>query len=53
MRLFVSGTVTFGSELGADARSEPVASFQLVETSDDDLTLVDDDSQDDFNSIFE
>jgi len=46
-RLFVSGTVTYGSDLGTDARPEPVSKFQLTETSDEEaLTLVDDESQD-------
>lgn len=53
MRLFVSGSVTFGSELGPDSRSEPVAIFQLIERSDDTLTTLIDDCQDGFNSIFE
>jgi len=58
-RLFVGGSVTFGSELGADARSEPVAHFQLVENSADDQTVSlqhddEDDVQDDLNnSVFE
>ena len=53
MKLFVGGSVTFGSELGPDSRSEPVAIFQLVETSDDTLTTLIDDCQDGINSIFE
>ena len=53
MKLFVSGSVTFGSELGPDARSEPVAIFQLVETSDDMLPALTDDGHDGLNSIFQ
>jgi hypothetical protein len=33
-RLFVSGIVTYGSDLGSDARPEPVGRFQLLQTSD-------------------
>jgi len=32
-RLFVSGTVTFGSDLGSDARPEPVGKFLLTEVT--------------------
>ena len=35
-RLFVDGTVTFGSDLGTDARPEPVGRFHLSETKDAD-----------------
>lgn len=55
-RLFVRGSVTIGSDLGTDARPEPVGCFQLFETSDTELMLDDDDDddkQDGRCSIFE
>jgi hypothetical protein len=41
-RLFVEGSVTFGSDLGTDARPEPVGSFLLTETKDESLGLLED-----------
>jgi hypothetical protein len=35
-RLHVHGIVLFGSDLGSDARPEPVGRFQLMEASGDD-----------------
>jgi hypothetical protein len=35
-RLHVKGIVLFGSDLGSDARPEPVGRFQLMEASEDD-----------------
>lgn len=35
-RLHVHGIVLFGSDLGSDARPEPVGRFQLIEASEDD-----------------
>jgi hypothetical protein len=49
-RLFVSGVVTFGSDLGTDARPEPVARFLLTEMKDD-VLWKEDFQQDD--SVFE
>jgi hypothetical protein len=52
-RLVVSGSVTFGSDLGTDSRPEPVGCFQLFDTSDKKLMLTEDDEQDGRRSIFE
>jgi hypothetical protein len=49
-RLFVQGTVTFGSDLGSDARPELVGTFFLTETKADED---EDDSSSDNNSVFE
>jgi hypothetical protein len=48
-RLFVQGTVTFGSDLGSVARPELVGTFFLTETKADD----DEDDSSDNNSVFE
>jgi len=53
-QLFVEGTVTFGADLGSDARPEPVGTFLLTETNSASVN-VDEDWQDDvqFDSVFE
>jgi hypothetical protein len=38
-RLHVKGTVLFGSDLGSDARPEPVGKFQLMQMSEDDAVF--------------
>jgi hypothetical protein len=45
LRLFVSGTVTFGSDMGSDARPEPVGIFEMLETCED-ISVVSDEEHD-------
>ena len=47
-RIFVAGTVTFGADLGTDARPEPVGMFLLTETIKETK-----DEDDVFESVFE
>mmetsp|Transcript_11021 Transcript_11021/g.13983 ORF Transcript_11021/g.13983 Transcript_11021/m.13983 type:complete len:190 (+) Transcript_11021:1-570(+) len=55
-KLFVTGSAVFGSDLGSDARPEPVAGFTMLEvstTSQDDDDDDDNIDEDDAESIFE
>lgn len=52
LKLFVSGSITVGSDFGTDARPEPVGRFQLFEISEV-FMLVDDDERDGRSSVFE
>jgi hypothetical protein len=52
-RLYVEGTVTFGSDLGTDARPEPVGTFLLTETKDAALSVDEDEDDETFDSMFE
>lgn len=36
-RLYVAGSLTFGSDMGSDARPEPIGNFQLFESVDTDI----------------
>jgi hypothetical protein len=51
-RLFVDGTVTFGSDMGSDARPEPVGTFLLTETKDD-LPPIDEREDSSFDNVFQ
>ena len=62
--LKVEGKVTFGADLGSDARPEPVGTFIMTEVDDTSLDMKDEDEDDDemdrgagaddiFNSVFE
>jgi len=52
--LFVEGVITFGADLGSDARPEPVGGFLLTETNTESASI-DEEWQDDiqFDSVFE
>lgn len=51
-RLYVEGSVFFGSDLGTDARPEPVGTFLFTETTDPTFSSLDEDDAP-FDSVFE
>ena len=52
-RLYVEGSVTFGSDLGSDARPEPVGIFLLTETRDDQSQFSTDGDDFSYGGVFE
>lgn len=53
LRLFVSGTVTFGSDMGTDARPEPVGIFEMFETREDMSSVSDDEHDSERDNVFQ